>query len=107
MMKVRERVLVLSLCLIVVVAVSGILYHLAMDQDSWRPNDIYNSVGGSYYSSASVVSSSSDGVAVSVRGGVRSSRRVVAPVFSSPERVNTSFLTFAIAESNAEPPPGT
>lgn len=81
-MKVRERVLVLSLCLIVVVAVSGILYHLAMDQDSWRPNDIYNSVGGSNYSSASVVSSSSDGVAVSVRGGVRSSRRVVAPVFS-------------------------
>lgn len=81
-MKVRERVLVLSLCLIVVVAVSGILYHLAMDQDSWRPNDIYNSVGGSYYSSASVGSSSSDGVAVSVRGGVRSSRRVAAPVFS-------------------------
>lgn len=82
MMKVRERVLVLSLCLIVVVAVSGILYHLAMDQDSWRPNDIYNSVGGSNYSSASVVSSSSDGVAVSVRGGVRSPRRVAAPVFS-------------------------
>ena len=82
MMKVRERVLVLSLCLIVVVAVSGILYHLAMDQDSWRPNDIYNSVGGSNYSSASVGSSSSDGVAVSVRGGVRSSRRVAAPVFS-------------------------
>ena len=82
MMKVRERVLVLSLCLIVVVAVSGILYHLAMDQDSWRPNDIYNSVGGSNYSSASVVSSSSDGVAVSVRGGVRSSRRVAVPVFS-------------------------
>ena len=81
-MKVRERVLVLSLCLIVVVAVSGILYHLAMDQDSWRPNDIYNSVGGSYYSSASVVSSSSDGVVVSVRGGVRSSRRVAVPVFS-------------------------
>ena len=81
-MKVRERVLVLSLCLIVVVAVSGILYHLAMDQDSWRPNDIYNSVGGSNYSSASVVSSSSDGVAVSVRGGVRSPRRVAAPVFS-------------------------
>lgn len=82
MMKVRERVLVLSLCLIVVVAVSGILYHLAMDQDSWRPNDIYNSVGGSNYSSASVGSSSSDGVAVSLRGGVRSSRRVAAPVFS-------------------------
>ena len=82
MMKVRERVLVLSLGLIVVVAVSGILYHLAMDQDSWRPNDIYNSVGGSNYSSASVGSSSSDGVAVSVRGGVRSSRRVAAPVFS-------------------------
>lgn len=82
MMKVRERVLVLSLCLIVVVAVSGIFYHLAMDQDSWRPNDIYNSVGGSNYSSVSVVSSSSDGVAVSVRGGVRSSRRVAAPVFS-------------------------
>ena len=81
-MKVRERVLVLSLCLIVVVAVSGILYHLAMDQDSWRPNDIYNSVGGSNYSSASVGSSSSDGVAVSLRGGVRSSRRVAAPVFS-------------------------
>ena len=81
-MKVRERVLVLSLCLIVVVAVSGIFYHLAMDQDSWRPNDIYNSVGGSNYSSVSVVSSSSDGVAVSVRGGVRSSRRVAAPVFS-------------------------
>ena len=82
MMKVRERVLVLSLCLIVVVAVPGFLYRLAMDQDSWRPNDIYNSVGGSYYSSASVGSSSSDGVAVSVRGGVRSSRRVAAPVFS-------------------------
>lgn len=81
-MKVRERVLVLSLCLIVVVAVSGILYHLAMDQDSWRPNDIYNSVGGSNYSTASVGSSSSDGVAVSLRGGVRSSRRVAAPVFS-------------------------
>lgn len=93
MMKVRERVLVLSLCLIVVVAVPGILYRLAMDQDSWRPNDIYNSVGGSYYSSASVGSSSSDGVAVSVRGGVRSSRRVAAPVFLFARNANAEGVT--------------
>lgn len=93
MMKVRERVLVLSLCLIVVVAVPGFLYRMAMDQDSWRPNDIYNSVGGSYYSSASVGSSSSDGVAVSVRGGVRSSRRVVAPVFSYARNANAEGVT--------------
>ena len=93
MMKVRERVLVLSLCLIVVVAVPGILYRLAMDQDSWRPNDIYNSVGGSYYSSASVGSSSSDGVAVSVRGGVRSSRRVAAPIFSYARSASAEGVT--------------
>lgn len=81
-MKVRERVLVLSLCLIVLVAGLGLIYHVTSDQDDWRPNDIYNSVGGSYYSSASVVPSSLDGVVVSVRGGVRSSRRVAAPVIS-------------------------
>jgi hypothetical protein len=101
MMKVRERVLVLSLCLIVVVAVPGFLYRLAMDQDSWRPNDIYNSVGGSYYSSASVGSSSSDGVVVSVRGGARSSRRVAAPAFSYAR--NAKGLS-AIAVANSQSP---
>jgi hypothetical protein len=101
MMKVRERVLVLSLCLIVVVAVPGFLYRLAMDQDSWRPNDIYNSVGGSYYSSASVGSGSSDGVAVSVRGGVRSSRRVAAPVFSY---ARSAEGLSAIAVANSQSP---
>ena len=101
MMKVRERVLVLSLCLIVVVAVPGFLYRLAMDQDSWRPNDIYNSVGGSYYSSASVGSGSSDGVAVSVRGGVRSSRRVAAPVFSY---ARSAKGLSAIAVANSQSP---
>lgn len=82
-MKVRERVLVLSLCLIVLVAGLGLIYHVASDQDDWRPNDIYNSVGGSYYSSVSVNSSSlgADGV-VSVRGGARLSRRAYAPVSS-------------------------
>ena len=83
-MKVKERVLVLSFGLILLVAGLGIVYRLAVDQATWRPSDIYNEVGGSYYSSVSSSSSASDGVAVSMRSGMRSSRRrVKMPVFSN------------------------
>ena len=83
-MKVKERVLVLSFGFILLVAGLGVVYRLAVDQATWRPSDIYNEVGGSYYSSVSSSSSASDGVAVSMRSGMRSSRRrVKMPVFSN------------------------
>ena len=83
-MKVKERVLILSLGFILLVAGLGVVYRLAVDQATWRPSDIYNEVGGSYYSSVSSSSSASDGVAVSMRSGMRSSRRrVKMPVFSN------------------------
>ena len=83
-MKVKERVLILSFGFILLVAGLGVVYRLAVDQATWRPSDIYNEVGGSYYSSVSSSSSASDGVAVSMRSGMRSSRRrVKMPVFSN------------------------
>ena len=83
-MKVKERVLILSFGFILLVAGLGIVYRLAVDQATWRPSDIYNEVGGSYYSSVSSSSSASDGVAVSMRSGMRSfRRRVQMPVFSN------------------------
>lgn len=83
-MKVRERVLILCLGFILLVSGFGLMYRLAADHATWNPSDIYNEVGGSYYSSVSNASSSSDGVAVSMRSSMRSSRRrVKMPVFSN------------------------
>lgn len=83
-MKVRERVLILCFGFILLISGFGLLYRLAADKATWNPSDIYNEVGGSYYSSVSNGSSSSDGVAVSMRGSMRSSRRrVQMPVFSN------------------------
>lgn len=83
-MKVRERVLILCFGFILLISGFGLVYRLAADKATWNPSDIYNEVGGSYYSSVSNGSSSSDGVAVSMRSGMRSSRRrVKMPVFSN------------------------
>ena len=101
-MKVKERVLVLSFGLILLVAGLGIVYRLAVDQATWRPSDIYNEVGGSYYSSVSSSSSASDGVAVSMRSGMRSSRRrVKMPVFSN---ARSAEGLSAIAVANSQSP---
>ena len=82
-MKIKERVLILCLGFILLISGFGLLYRLAADKATWNPSDIYNEVGGSYYSSVSNASSSSDGVAVSMRSSMRSSRRrVKMPVFS-------------------------
>lgn len=83
-MKVRERVLILCFGFILLISGFGLVYRLAADKATWNPSDIYNEVGGSYYSSVSSSSSSSDGVAVSMRSGMRSfRRRVKMPVFSN------------------------
>jgi hypothetical protein len=78
------------------------MYRLAADQATWSPSDIYNEVGGSYYSSVSNGSSSSDGVAVSMRSGMRSSRRrVKMPVFSN---ARSAEGLSAIAVANSQSP---
>ena len=101
-MKVKERVLILSLGFILLVAGLGVVYRLAVDQATWRPSDIYNEVGGSYYSSVSSSSSASDGVAVSMRSGMRSSRRrVKMPVFSN---ARSAEGLSAIAVANSQSP---
>ena len=101
-MKVKERVLILSFGFILLVAGLGIVYRLAVDQATWRPSDIYNEVGGSYYSSVSSSSSASDGVAVSMRSGMRSSRRrVKMPVFSN---ARSAEGLSAIAVANSQSP---
>ena len=101
-MKVRERVLILCFGFILLVAGLGVVYRLAVDQATWRPSDIYNEVGGSYYSSVSSSSSASDGVAVSMRSGMRSSRRrVKMPVFSN---ARSAEGLSAIAVANSQSP---
>ena len=101
-MKVKERVLILSFGFILLVAGLGVVYRLAVDQATWRPSDIYNEVGGSYYSSVSSSSSASDGVAVSMRSGMRSSRRrVKMPVFSN---ARSAEGLSAIAVANSQSP---
>ena len=101
-MKVKERVLILTFGFILLVAGLGVVYRLAVDQATWRPSDIYNEVGGSYYSSVSSSSSASDGVAVSMRSGMRSSRRrVKMPVFSN---ARSAEGLSAIAVANSQSP---
>ena len=101
-MKVKERVLILCFGFILLVAGLGVVYRLAVDQATWRPSDIYNEVGGSYYSSVSSSSSASDGVAVSMRSGMRSSRRrVKMPVFSN---ARSAEGLSAIAVANSQSP---
>ena len=101
-MKVRERVLILCFGFILLISGFGLLYRLAADKATWNPSDIYNEVGGSYYSSVSNGSSSSDGVAVSMRGGMRSSRRrVKMPVFSN---ARSAEGLSAIAVANSQSP---
>ena len=101
-MKIKERVLILCLGFILLVSGFGLLYRLAADKATWNPSDIYNEVGGSYYSSVSNGSSSSDGVAVSMRSGMRSSRRrVKMPVFSN---ARSAEGLSAIAVANSQSP---
>ena len=101
-MKVRERVLILCFGFILLISGFGLVYRLAADKATWNPSDIYNEVGGSYYSSVSSSSSSSDGVAVSMRSGMRSSRRrVKMPVFSN---ARSAEGLSAIAVANSQSP---
>ena len=101
-MKVRERVLILCFGFILLISGFGLVYRLAADKATWNPSDIYNEVGGSYYSSVSSSSSSSDGVAVSMRSGMRSSRRrVKMPVFSNARSLEGLS---AIAVANSQSP---
>ena len=101
-MKIKERVLILCLGFILLISGFGLLYRLAADKATWNPSDIYNEVGGSYYSSVSNGSSSSDGVAVSMRSGMRSSRRrVKMPVFSN---ARSAEGLSAIAVANSQSP---
>ena len=101
-MKVRERVLILCFGFILLISGFGLVYRLAADKATWNPSDIYNEVGGSYYSSVSNGSSSSDGVAVSMRSGMRSSRRrVKMPVFSN---ARSAEGLSAIAVANSQSP---
>ncbi len=91
-MKIKERVLILCVSLILLVAGVGVIYRFALGEDEWRPSDIYNNVGGSSYSVVTGYSNHSDGVAVPMGGGMRSSRRVSAPVFSYAHSASTSGL---------------
>jgi hypothetical protein len=101
-MKVRERVLILCFGFILLISGFGLVYRLAADKATWNPSDIYNEVGGSYYSSVSSSSSSSDGVAVSMRSSMRSSRRrVKMPVFSN---ARSAEGLSAIAVANSQSP---
>ena len=91
-MKIKERVLILCVSLILLGAGVGVIYRFALGEDEWRPSDIYNRVGGSSYSVISGGHNSSDGLAVSLVSGMRSSRRVSAPAFSYAHSASTSSL---------------
>lgn len=82
-MRVNVNVLIGFLLCVLILCVVGVMRRVDENQDAWRPNEIYTHLGGSSYTSSSVSSHSSNGVAVAMRGVSRPSRRVVpAPVFS-------------------------